>query len=233
VPLISMHVPKTGGTGLLVLLTDWFPDGRLMLHYASVTGPPPRHDLHGSVCIHGHFNTLRGFGVSDYYPRATQFIVFLREPFDRLLSVWFHVNESLRRGVTVPSLDDQPSFETWLHRRAEEEMEGRNDFGLLCQLSRLPGPLGGNAVLDDSFVFVGIMERYVESVAALAAVLGKPPARTPCENVSAPTVHDLECWRPFYKKHFVQEYVLYEEARALNAAMIDAAMTSSAGKMCY
>jgi hypothetical protein len=226
-PLISLHVPKTGGTSLKAVLGDWFPDGRLLLHYRTApTHMPPRHDWHGPVCIHGHFNALRDFGVSDYYPQAAQFIVFLREPFDRFLSLWFYMNESRRRGGTVHALDDEPSFETWLHRRAAAEMQGRNDFGILCQLPRLPNPLDGGAVFDASFVFVGIMERYVESAAALAVVLGKPPRQLPHENASLPSSHDFERWRPFYEKNFAQEYFIYEKARLLNAAMIDAAMAA-------
>src|SRR5690606_16960729 len=143
-----------------------------------------RHSVQGAVCIHGHFNGSRGIGAWQYYPEVTQHIIFLRDPFDRFLSQWFYLNKRKRAGHAEPDLADGPSFDTWLRRRAEEQAEGRNSFSFIWHLPLPPGAADLDTVFDKHFVYVGIMERYAESFAGLAAVLGKPPLAPPHINVT-------------------------------------------------
>src|SRR6185312_9901072 len=95
-PLISLHIPKTGGTSLFRILQGWFGD-RLMRHYAQNGAPPQRHALTGPICVHGHFNAALGVGVPQYYPDAPQFMTFLREPFERYVSQWFAMRRMRER----------------------------------------------------------------------------------------------------------------------------------------
>jgi hypothetical protein len=48
-PLISLHIPKTGGTSLRHTLQEWFPEGRLFSHYFTNGQLPIRHELGGNV----------------------------------------------------------------------------------------------------------------------------------------------------------------------------------------
>ena len=36
---------------------------------------------------------------------------------------------------------------------------------------------------------------------------------------------DLEHWRPFHREHFKREYLLYEQAKVLNAGLINRSIT--------
>lgn len=101
-PLISLHIPKTGGTSLRTILLRWFPNGQFLEHYPNNGLLPLRHDCRGPVCIHGHFNSTRGFGVAEYYPHASQFITFLRDPFNRICSLCFFLTR--QNGVAAAFL---------------------------------------------------------------------------------------------------------------------------------
>jgi hypothetical protein len=218
-PLLSLHVPKTGGTSLREVLAAWFPNGRLIFHYRDGAALPSRHSLKGPVCVHGHFNGSRGIGAWQYYPNVSQHIIFLRDPFDRFLSQWFYLNKRKRGGFPEPDLVDDPSFELWLHRRAEEQAKGRNSFSFIWHMPVPPGTVDLDKVFDSHFVFVGIMERFAESLRGLAAALGKPPLSPPHINITERDA-DFAHWQRVYEKHFADEYELYEKACAHNAAAL-------------
>lgn len=207
-PLISLHIPKAAGTSFLGVLRSWFPDGRAKTHYRDGGRPPRRHVLAGGLCIHGHFNSLRGAGVQAYYPEARQFITILRDPFDRFVSQWAFLNQ-------------EPDFETWIRQRAEEQAEARNARSFVWQLPRPLAEQDFDSQVAELFVFVGVLETFAESVAALAVLLGKPMAAPPRENVGVSgRAADLAGWRPFYERHFADECDIYDRARRHNAWMI-------------
>jgi hypothetical protein len=73
--------------------------------------------------------------------------------------------------------------------------------------------------MDQKFVFVGIMERYPESLNALSKALTNPPSTVAHLNRSEHT-EDFEAWRGFYEAHFSAEYEIYEAALSRNAELI-------------
>ncbi|WP_374573227.1 hypothetical protein [Phenylobacterium sp.] len=175
--LVSLHIPKTAGSSLREALAGWFGQD-LALHYRGDQGEPPiRHAPRPGLCVHGHFNRLRGIGALDYYPAADQFITFLREPFDRFVSLWRYLHFQKRSGVLVPDLDDDPTFETWLERRREASEAGDDPFSFLAQLPWAIAPGQAADPFGPQFLFVGLVERYDSSLAGLAEALGKsaPP----------------------------------------------------------
>jgi len=89
--LISIHIPKTGGTSFKDVLYTWFGKNLFFHYYNEREGiMPVKYELLPGICIHGHFNRKRNFGVQDYYPEATQFITILR---DRLcMQIYFKRN---------------------------------------------------------------------------------------------------------------------------------------------
>lgn len=222
-PLFSLHVPKTAGTSFRNDLEAWFGAGHMALHYRGDQGePPPRAQLAPGLCVHGHFNRLRGIGVRQYYPEADQFIVFLREPFDRFVSTWRYLHFQFRSGVSVPDFVDRPDLSTWLDRRIAATADVREDpFSFLAQLADPADPADPAAVFGPQYLAVGVTERYAESVELFAAVLGRePPAkvtrlnRADEEHRAGDPDADHTGLREVYARAFPLEYAVYDAAVA-------------------
>jgi hypothetical protein len=223
-PLFSLHVPKTAGTSFRRDLEGWFGDD-LVLHYRGDQGEPPaRHALRPGLCVHGHFNRLRNIGVRRYYPEAGQFIVLLRDPFDRFVSTWRYLHFQVRSGVSQPDFADRPDLETWLDRRrraVEAVTEAQDPFSFLAQLADAADPSDPAAVFGPEYLAVGVSERYAQSVALFAAVLGRRAPQTVTRLNLADEPHregDPTEARPdlrgLYERCFPLEYAVYEAAAA-------------------
>jgi hypothetical protein len=211
--LISLHIPKTAGTAFAEVLADWFPSPRLKLHYRKDDVLPVKHTLLGGDCIHGHFNIARGFGVPQYYPEATQFVTFMREPFDRMLSLWFFSARPRPQEGRVGIHRAVEDFGSWIESRAEAQRSGQNASSFLWQL---PHALQGTSIqrmIDEEFVFIGLTDRMQQSVLALSRKLGVTEIAAPVANVTVRQEGDYTCWRPFVERHFADEYDVYEIAR--------------------
>lgn len=220
--LFSLHVPKTAGTSFRHDLETWFGPENMGYHYHGYhREPPPRFTPRAGFCVHGHFNRLRGIGVRQYYPEASQFIVFLRDPFDRFVSNWRYLQFQVRDGFRVPELDDKPDFAEWLARRRRAAETGEDPFSFLAQLPDRVDPDQVGALFGPAFVGVGVTERYAESLRMFAAALGRPePAAVTRLNTRADPHRegerheDLSAYRAEYERGFPLEYAVYEAALA-------------------
>jgi hypothetical protein len=218
--LFSMHIPKCGGTSLLGALRAWFGRSSIVEHYPGKGRPPLTSALvSGSMCVHGHFNLAIGTGIPQYYPKADQFITFLREPFERYLSLWFFVPKRARERGDIATSEGRRDFATALRRRAKRQRTKENFQSLMWYFPESPNVTDIAEQMDRSFVFVGVMERYQQSLDALAAALAKKPTKIPHLN-DTPREHDYEEWRPFYRKHFADEYAVYEAALKRNDELL-------------
>jgi len=99
-PLIVIHVPKAAGSSSRRIFEAWFEEGFLTHYFSEADGSmPKKHDIfrmhtqEKPICLHGHFNRLRKFGVQDYYPEAKQFITILRDPFELTISHYFYTKK--------------------------------------------------------------------------------------------------------------------------------------------
>lgn len=219
-PLIALHIPKTGGNSVLQILKMWFPEDRLFFHYKVGLSAPTRHKLPPAGCVYGHFNSARGWGAKEYYPDVNQFITFFREPFDRFLSQWFFLNKLKKTGATISGLEDDPTFEVWLHRRAEEQASGQNSFSFVCHLPFNPISDSIDTVFKKHFVFIGIMERFDDSLACLAKILGTQPLQPLHLNATKREVNGYHEYRPYFEKHFSDEMEIYTQALVANDMLI-------------
>lgn len=215
-PLVSLDIPNTADASLRSTLADWFGNERLFLHYRGDQGEAPeRFDLGPGHCVHGHFNRARGIGALDYYPDASQFVTFLREPFTRFVAQWRALQKQQSLGVAVPALDDSPTFADWFARRVDAMAKGEDPFSFLAQLPREVAADNPSSAFDKDYVAVGIAEDYLSSVQALATTLGfAPPVAMPYVNRPDDPTAEFSEWRKPHREAFALEYAVYEAGRA-------------------
>ncbi len=84
----------------------WFKGGYASHYFGESEGRGPArspifdsHALERPVCIYGHFNRDRGFGVEDNYPDAEQFVTILRDPFEMIVSLYYYARKMAPQRV--------------------------------------------------------------------------------------------------------------------------------------
>lgn len=211
--LISIHIPKCSGTSLRCWLEQAFP-GQVFLHYFDEKNnlPPVKHELRNGRVIHGHFNRQRGFGIQDYYPEADQFITFLRDPFDMVVSRFFYEKQLSKRGESFR--DGQT-----LHLPEEVDCYLRQEINnpryVPNLLDYLPEDINaGNyqEFFERKFIYVGVVEELSKSLRRLAKKLGISAPPTPHLN---PSDHYQQALEPLQKEFVAThplEYQIYQYA---------------------
>lgn len=221
-PLISIHIPKCAGSSFTVILKNWFNKGYLPHYHNEIENTPPEkykmrskflRNLFGSrICIHGHFNHERGNGVQDYYPDITQFITFVRDPFDVHLSNYFFVKKNAKKdkkiayraGTLRPLTDDSVNIKDYLGLSKKSFMGAF--FSSEINLNNY------QEILERDFVYIGVVEKFQESVDILAEKLGFPTVIVPQENVSNWTEIIPEGAREEFMANNPLEMAIYEYA---------------------
>lgn len=215
IPLLSIHIPKCGGTSFKEVLKEWY-GGNLLLHYYNEKEGrvPKKHKLKTwyskyykkDLCIHGHFNHKREFGVDNYYPEIKQAITFLRDPLEIALSVFFYNHRLIKEGKNYR---DKKKIE--MYNDIDEFLENTNSYIKLF----LPKEMLIENV-DNYFVHIGIMEHYQKSMDILAEKLGKPKIKVPHKNISQRTQNPSESSIKKFKSKCKFEYLLYEKGLKVN-----------------
>jgi hypothetical protein len=188
IPLISIHVPKCGGSSFLGVLQSWFGNN-LHLHYfdEKTSAMPakvpmrrfPFNSYKPGLCIHGHFNRYRKFGVDDYYPQIKQAITFLRDPLEITLSN-FHYAHKLIKEDRLYREGEKITFT----KDIDEYLEKTGSFIPYF----FPADLDENKLewyFSNYFIHVGVIEQYQRSIDQLAEKLGRPSVKIAAENRSA------------------------------------------------
>ena len=210
-PLFFTHIPKTGGSSIREIFGSWFGK-KLYLHYRDKVSMPERFSVGAGDCVYGHFNSLRGVGLLEYYPQARQCVVFLREPFARAVSQWRYVM------ARTPE-SDRVGLDRWLRERAEAGERDRRSF--LCQFPKQLTSENLDSVIRDYYVFVGVLERIQPGMAALARVLGKPAMPIAHLNRTEGDALLHSEFRLFHERHFALEHEVYERCLAISARAIE------------
>ena len=167
--VVSIHVPKCAGTSFRNILSDQF-SSRLWLNYGSIfTAADFRPELipETTACIHGHF---LGDAFDSVVPRP-RYITWVRHPVNRVVSNYYHCLRS-------PDLRDDCC------RRLHEEKLSLCAFAELDWMQNLATRyLAGKAL--ETFDFVGIAERFDESLVLLNRAFGwATPPCGPRENTN-------------------------------------------------
>ena len=220
-PLIGLHIPKCAGSSLKQVVRRWF-GWQIHWHYfderhsqmpqryqaGAISRLLPQVSGH-NVCIYGHFNRTRGFGIEDYYPAAGQFFTIVRDPLSTMLSRYFAAkHQGLRRvrgGQPAPIAERYRSLDDFVADKLREPFF----------INYLPGPMTLDnyaEIFATQFIYVGVAEDLQTSVDRLAARLGFASTTVPHANRSQ---HD-ETLSPAREAEFVQsrslEYAIYHYA---------------------
>lgn len=212
-PLISIHIPKTGGAGLREILKSWFSKN-LFLHYFDERHNlmPRKHSLAPNICIHGHFNRKRGFGIEHYYPEANQFITFLRDPFEILISRYFFVKKNERNDDSY-----RDGKELIISQKSndylKEEIMNENYHPNILDYFPTEINLSNYKSIINSFMFIGFTDAYQSSVNRLSDALHLPRKHTEIINASK-RFDEID---PYLRTRFMEthllEYKVYSYAR--------------------
>lgn len=213
-PLISIHIPKTGGISFRNILSLWFGD-KLMFHYYDERKGefPVKHNLAPGCCVHGHFNRKRGFGVDSYYPEADQFITFLRDPFEILISRYFYVKRNELAGMSFRD-GNLFTLPEGVNDFLEKEIINPNYHPNI--LDYFPVPINHSNyknIIDNQFVFIGFADKYQESIKRLSAILGLPVPDVGIENASERSETVDYNLKDFFIKQHPLEYEVYNYAK--------------------
>lgn len=160
-PLVSLHVPKCAGTGLLrnfaALPQDRY---RLLVYYPEIGEVLPSDWDSPRVIVHGHFQRFKGEEVEKICPTAKQFLTVLRDPLDVLVSAYYY---GLRERLSW-SMD--MTIDRYLGWWFEQE-QGPLEAGL-------PSREGAETldVYISRFVCIGLLNRLPAFYEELSGVLG-------------------------------------------------------------
>ena len=190
VPLLSIHIPKCAGSSFKEILKFWFGEN-LFSHYCDEkrNKPPKKYRIYkrfskkfrSGICIHGHFNQNRGFGIEEYYPEIKQSITVIRDPFEVHLSSYFYVkklaNNAFRDGKKHPIIEGDYNLEKYLSKNKKSFI--LKFFPRDISLSNY------QHILQERYIYIGIAEDLENSVKTLANKLNfHPPSVIPTKNIS-------------------------------------------------
>ncbi|SDL60060.1 hypothetical protein SAMN05421823_10717 [Catalinimonas alkaloidigena] len=254
-PLISVHVPKCGGTSLDQVLEGWFSathlydpnkhprlypyiSGNVYLqlrrflnigyhrHYRMdlFQADPIKIDLENTyglllnkripVCIHGHFNNEKGYGVWDYYPTAKQFITVLRDPLEMALSMYFYINQNFAKDGLI--YFDQNRADP----RPQQSLNGFISGHKINIQKYFPMELNvGNLQkqLNTYFIHAGVIEHLQTYLDGLAEKLGKKKVEVPVLNAAKRSYEPSKDAIDRFKDKNKLEYAFYEKVAEINA----------------
>ena len=193
-PVVFLHVPKTGGTGVEAQLEEWFgrfpQKDRYRWWASSVELERP-----GRIVGHFPYDVLAPFAASD-----AAWLTMIRDPVERSLSHWWHYvrnpddspwPEVFRAGVGLDRWCHDPLFSCDAADAQVRYLAWLPEADRAAVLDRRPvGPVPDDAValaLDRlrRFAWVGVTERHHEGLQLLSYTLRQPPpSRRPPINES-------------------------------------------------
>jgi hypothetical protein len=208
--LIFLHIPKTAGTTVSVVLKGWYSPHELFHIRSGEHSAAPRFSTNFGPethfrsllsderaqyrCIMGHTK----FGLHEVVPGRAKYFTLLRNPLERYISQVAQYNRMIRGGEFGPESQPVSLYEfrslkslqftnpqtRWLTGLSGEKFLRRDDSSLLQQ---------AKDNVDQWFSVVGVVEQIEMSLAVLAYNCGRTMPSIKRENSSTerPSIEDF------------------------------------------
>jgi hypothetical protein len=221
--LISLHIPKCGGTSFDRVLKKWFGFGfhRHYMNHSKIKLPKkaPLLTLKNYIpaCIHGHFDKQTDtVGVFDYYPESKQFITLYRDPLEIQLSYYFYARKLIQDGNWFWN-GKKINEGDHLGKDVDEHLEQKSEYKWLTRF--IAWQINENnykEIIENNFIHIGITEDLQKSVDIFSEKLNKKKLNIGIENASKRSETPSESSiKKFKEKHHL-EYLFYDYACKLN-----------------
>jgi len=178
-----LHIPRTAGTTLNTIIRNNFAPDELISVYDSqdykLHAAHSAEELHKIRLVQGHL-LLQSYDPPLFWGQPVNVFTFLREPVSRLVSE-YHFLRSWKANHLYEWLHrEKVDFRRYIESREPQlRFRGRNFMTRCisgCSLENRDLPFKAVAVakrhLEKSFGFVGIQERFLESLILLGDFLG-------------------------------------------------------------
>ena len=201
-PLLSIHIPKTAGSTFRTILDELYGESLRPMYSLEETAPRLYHTVRldpQTRSLHGHF---QAGGFEERLPGAAR-ITWLRDPVERIVSSYFQFQrhpESARES----EFNERLFAERWslLEFARREEMRRQVRWYL-------------NAVPLDEFLFIGISDRFEESMRLFRYLFRLPPPASGRESHNTNPAKDTARDYPLPRPLRLELEALYDEERHL------------------
>lgn len=169
--LIFLHILKTGGSTLQAILqkqySEWIltNENEKVLNNETIKELLIEHKIEKVNCLFGHFP----YGVHNQFTKPYKYITFLREPVDRVISLYYYIKNtkehSMYHALQEVSLQEFIFREDYKHLVCNHQtgfLSG--EFSLITGYKNKPSLSLAIQNITKDFATVGIMEMYEESL---------------------------------------------------------------------
>lgn len=118
-------------------------------------------------CVYGHFR----YGIHTYFPRKPVYITMLRDPMDRILSMYYFIR-SRPQNKLYPKVKNMSFTEYVMSPDSRIQVPLRNHQTRMISGERDPNLQKAKQNITNHFAVVGTMEMYPESVFMIKKALG-------------------------------------------------------------
>lgn len=231
--LLHLHIPKTAGTTLNTIARNQYgPQATIGLYgvdapYSEQIKNLPESVLARAQFLHGHF----AFGLHSLIPQSFTYITVLREPVDRILSLYYYASQNadhyLHKEIIQNKLGLMDVLQSGLSKEFDNgQVRQLSGDGGRCNYGECPDGLLEQALanLRSDTVMFGLTSRFDESLLMFRQRLRWKCPYYIAQNItrSRPKAKTID---PFLFEHIVEhnqlDLMLYHWAEREFAVKVD------------